>query len=67
MGDTKALIKLTHLRTNKPTYINVGELTGVRENDDGVTLVLTKGTGQYVKESVDEVLRTLSLVGFEII
>lgn len=65
--ENQSLIKLTHLRTDKPTYINVADITSVRENNEGLTLVLTGTSGQYVKETVTQVLTTLGSVGFEII
>lgn len=65
--DNKVLIELTHLQTGKPTFIDLTSFTGVRQNTDGKTLILTGDSGQYVKESVKDVLFTLKQAGYEII
>lgn len=65
--ENTTLLKLTHLKTGNPTFIKVEAITSVRETDEGKTLILTGTSGQYVKESVDRVLTTLSTYGFDIV
>lgn len=64
--ETPFIIRLTHLQTMKPTYVKVNDITSVRENTEGKTLVLTGNSGQYVAETVDQVITTLQSVGFEV-
>ncbi|MEC2266433.1 hypothetical protein ACR6EC_07390 [Bacillus subtilis] len=61
---TPLFIKLTHLKTGKPTYIKANNITSVRQNDEGVTLILQGDSGQYVKESVEYVIDVLTMYGF---
>nr|WGE07345.1 hypothetical protein P5658_21710 [Bacillus subtilis] len=62
---TPLFIKLTHLKTGKPTYIKItNNITSVRQNDEGVTLILQGDSGQYVKESVEYVIDVLTMYGF---
>lgn len=65
--DTPFMLKLSHLQTGKPTYVKANDITCVRSNTEGKTLVLLGDSGQYVTESVDEVLLALGQVGFEIV
>lgn len=67
INNTPLLIKLTHLQTNKPTYIKVHDITSIRENTEGKTLVLQGASGQYVAETVEQVLETLEMYGFGVI
>lgn len=63
-NNTPLLIKFTHLQTGRPTYIKANDITCVRENNEGKTLILQGTSGQYVAESADQVLETLSMYGF---
>lgn len=67
MDNLGTMIKFTHHQTNRPTYLVASHITGVRENMEGKTLILSGESGQYVKEPVDEVLETLSIYGFEVV
>lgn len=56
----KQFIKLTHLRSEKPTYIDVMSVVSVRENFRGETLVVTSDNrGQYVMEDSALVVDTI--------
>ncbi|MCZ4246849.1 hypothetical protein BXO87_01735 [Bacillus sp. GZB] len=61
---TPLFIKLTHKKTGKPTYIKADDITSVRQNDEGVTLILQGDSGQYVRESVECVIDVLTMYGF---
>jgi len=67
MEQSPFLIKLTHTQTGKPTFIVAASITGVRENTEGKTLILTGDSGQYVNESVEQVITTLGSVGYEVV
>lgn len=58
------MIKLTHLQSGRPTFIKMNDITCVRLNKEGKTLVLQGDTGQYVEESLEEVLGILEESGF---
>lgn len=52
-------VRFIHLRTGRPTYIDVFAVTSVRQNPQGDTLVFTGDRGQYVAEPIDLVVDTI--------
>jgi hypothetical protein len=55
-------IKLIHLRSGRPTFIDVNTITCVRESVQGDTLVLFGKEGQYVVEEVQLVVDTIESI-----